>query len=530
MRGLTAGLLMVALGVHAAPGAASTPSFAATGACREHQAFVDGDAAAVAARLPQRYAPVIDPSSGRPLLFLRALDCDAVSLGDHTGPVRVASFGIVIASPDGRGCASGAPGIGMVDGDMPPVCNWYTLFWLANDPRVVNWLRDGTPDFPAVYVPGLSFRLGAFDPAQGGEPLHVEAPAPSPSPFTIDEIARERPGAISVRGGYWADTAEGTVKLAFSSDDLTSGDATGTVHAQPGSEMARLFGAGERSYAPGYSTVAAERWSHASYRKQLLGPARPGETLHSFAGSCSVKGTVHFTPPATDTVRPLVYSYDAAGTCAGAVDGRKGSAVPVKLHQAGPADGACQQAQTTEPGRGTLAFPGGTALAYTLDFTDVATQVAFTFYGERSGTGNGQGSFLTQRSTPNAVTGCGGDGDSDVPMDLTLTTDTPLVSSTAGGAPPGTAGAPARPSLRLAVRPAVVAAGRRTTFAFRVTTVQGRPVAGAAIWFAGRRARTGGAGVARIAGTLHGGGRRTARVTCRGFGSARRTILVRRRR
>jgi hypothetical protein len=525
-RWMTVGLVAAMVGVHAAPAGASAPSFAATGACREHQAFVDGDGAAVAARLPKRYAPVIDPSSGRPLLFARALDCDAVSLGDHTGPVRVASFGIVIASPDGRGCASGAPVIGMVYGELPPVCNWYTLFWLANDRRVVDWLRDGTPDFPAVYVPGLRFKLGAFDPAQGGEPLHVEAPAPSPSPFTMDEIARERPGAISVRGGYWADTAEGTVKVAFSSDDLTSGDATGTVHAQPGSEMARLFGAGERSYLPGYSTVAAERWSHAAYRKQLLGPARPGETLHSFAGSCSVQGTVHFTPPATTTVRPLVYSYDATGTC-----GSK----PVKLHQAGTADGACQQAQTTEPGRGTLAFPDGTTVAYTLDFTDVASQVAFTFYGERSGTAGGQGTFLTQRSTPDAVTGCGGEGDSDVPMDLTLTTDTPLVSATSSGAAsregataPATAPGARRPSLRLAVRPATVAAGRRTSFAFRITTVQGEPVAGAAVWFAGRRARAGHDGVARIAATLHGHGRRTARATRHGFGPARRTILVRR--
>jgi hypothetical protein len=88
----------------------------------------------------------------------------------------------------------------------------------------------------------------------------------------MDEIARERPGELSVRGGYWVDTAQGTIKLAFSSDDLTSGDATGVVHAEPGSEMATLMGADERSYAPGYSAFAAERWAHATYRKQILGP------------------------------------------------------------------------------------------------------------------------------------------------------------------------------------------------------------------------------------------------------------------
>ena len=84
---------------------------------------------------------------------------------------------------------------GSVKGDVPPVCNWYTLFWLTNDRRVVDWLRDGTPDFPAVYVPGLRFKLGAFDPAQGGEPLHVEAPAPSPSaPSGTSPTATAQPG------------------------------------------------------------------------------------------------------------------------------------------------------------------------------------------------------------------------------------------------------------------------------------------------------------------------------------------------
>src|SRR4051794_656065 len=252
--------------------AQAAPQFIATGDCQEHQAFVDGDADAVAARLPRAYTPVTDGPQGPPLLFVRALKCEKVTLDGQTKPATMASFGVTIESPDGRGCASGAPGAGGVKGDVPPVCNWYTLSWLANDRRVVEWLRDRTDGFPAVYVPGLRFELGAVDPAQGGAPLHVEAPAPAPSPFTIDEIARERPGELSVRGGYWADTPQGTVKLSFSTEALTSGDATGTVHAQPGSEMAALFGATERGYSPGYSSLAAERWSHASYRKQLLAP------------------------------------------------------------------------------------------------------------------------------------------------------------------------------------------------------------------------------------------------------------------
>src|SRR4051812_9356494 len=478
---LAVGVWMALAAPFAASASAESPSFIATGACREHQAFVDGDATAVAARLPKRYTPLIDPSSGRPVLFVRALDCGAASLGDRTAPVRMASFGIVISSPDGRGCASGAPVVGALYGEAPPVCNWYTLFFLANDRQVVAWLRDGTPDFPALYVPGLSFKLGAFDAAQGGEPLHVDAPSPSPSPFTIDEVARERPGALSVRGGYWVDTAEGTVKLAFSSDTLTSGDATGTVHARPGSEMAALFGADERPYLPGYSTVAAERWTDASYRKQVLGPARSGEALDSFAGSCSVQGTVHFTPPATNTEGPLVYAYDGPGTCDGTLDGRKVSGAAVKLHQAGHASAACAHARTTEPGQGVLQFATGESVRYTLDFTDVGTEVSYTLYGARSGTASGHGSFLTQRTSPDVAEQCGGDGAEDVPLDFTLTTDTPLVSAHAAGRDAPVAGTPPAsgkapwPGLRLSVRPVAARAERRTTFAFRVTDAGRRP-------------------------------------------------------
>jgi hypothetical protein len=251
-----------------APAGAAASSPAVTTGCQEHQAFVDGDDGAVAARLPGRYTPVRDPSSGRPLLFVRALRCRGVTIDGRSAPAIMASFGVVVESPDGMGCASAAPLVGQIKGDLPPACNWYTLSWLANDRRVVSWLRSGTPGFPASYVPHLFFDLGGFDATRGGAPFHFQAPAPAPSPFTVDEIARERPGELAVRGGYWVDTRQGTVKLAFSTEDLTSGDATGVVRAAPGSELAALFGADERPYVPGYSFIAAERWGQASYRKE----------------------------------------------------------------------------------------------------------------------------------------------------------------------------------------------------------------------------------------------------------------------
>jgi hypothetical protein len=524
--GATAALSSV--GLATATVATAAPQFIATADCQEHQAFVDGDEQAVAARLPKAYTPVRDGASGPPLLFVRGLKCQRVTLDGRTAPATMASFGVVVESPDGRGCASGAPAAGGVKGDVPPVCNWYTLFWLSSDKRIVRWLRDRTPGFPAVYVPKLRFELGAVDPAQGGAPFHLDAPSPSPSPFAVDEIARERPGELSVRGGYWADTPQGTVKLAFSTEDLTSGDATGTVHAQPGSEMASLLGANERSYATAYSSLSAERWAHASYRKQLLSPA---ESTHSFAGSCSLQGDVAFSPPATNTPTPLTYDYHGTGTCTGTLDGRALSDGAVTVRQSGPADGSCPRAVTTSPGSGAMTFADGTTIPYTLDFSFVGTEGTIWLYGERSGTATGHGTLLTQRTPPAGALQCGS-GIATTPLDITFSTESPLTSdpplrpcqTTPCTMPPG----PDR-RIRLSVSPRTVRAGARTAFAFRVTGTDRRPVSGAVVRFAGRRARVGDAGRTTIVTTIHRPGRRVARAIKPGFRPARAAVRVRHR-
>jgi hypothetical protein len=221
--------------------------------------------------------------------------------------------------------------------------------------------------------------------------------------------------------------------------------------------MAALLGADERSYAPGYSLIAAERWGHAAYRKQVVGQPRQDDKLDSFDGSCSVQGTSSFTPPATNSEQSLQVSYDGSGTCTGTLDGRNVSNAPIKMHSTAHSEGSCQQAHTTEPGQGAITFADGTAIRYTFDFTSVLTQVDLTYYGERSGTARGQGSFLTPRTTPDVAAKCAGDGAAEVPLDISLTTDSPLVSarlaptkSTApdrsGGPPdPGTGRARSRP-------------------------------------------------------------------------------------
>jgi hypothetical protein len=342
----------------------------------------------------------------------------------------VASYGVVVESPDGRGCGSALPVVGPVKGDVPPICNWYTLAWLATDRRVVRWLRHGTPGYPAIHAPHLSFELGQVDPALGGARFHFAAGGRSA--FSMDEIARPRPGTLAVRGGYWTDTPQGTVKLAISTDDLTSGDATGTVRAGRGSPLRALIGGASAPYASAYSGFSAERIPHGSYRKQVIGPPRPHERLDRFAGSCSLHGVATFAPPAKLSEQALRYSYGARGSCSGTLDGRKVAGAPVTLRQAGPATGSCLRAQTPFPGRGTLRFAGGPAVRYTLDFSSVATEVDYELYGERSGFATGHGSFATQQTAPGDPPRCAGGGLERAPLDMTFTTDTPLASTRSG--------------------------------------------------------------------------------------------------
>jgi hypothetical protein len=166
----------------------------------------------------------------------------------------------------------------------------------------------------------------------------------------------------------------------------------------------------------------------------LAGAAGADPRVDSFSGSCSVQGTVHFTPPATNTQQMLDATYDAIGTCSGILNGRSVSDAPVSVYQAVHAiDGSCMHASTTEPGYGAMTFADGTTIRYSFEFDFVLTEGTFTFQGQRSGSAHGTGTFLTQRTPPDLALQCGGNGVSDAPMDVSLTTDSPLVSKHAGG-------------------------------------------------------------------------------------------------
>jgi hypothetical protein len=489
--------------------AGAQASFLTGEGCDEHQGFFAGDEAAVAARLPDSYEPVRDEASGRPLVFARAIRCANATLEGRSGPGTMASYGVVIESPDGQGCGSGMPVIGE-DGDGLPICNWYVLGWQADDRRVVRWLRRGTPSFPVAHAPGMTFELGEVDPARGGAPFHFESPD-----FTLDDVGRPRPEELSVRVGYWYDTPQGTVKLAGSSEHLTSGDAIGgEVRAAPGSELAALLGGERQQFLAGYAALGAERFAHGSYRKQVIGPA---PRTNSFAGTCSLSGDVTFDPPATNVPTPLVYSYQATGTCSGTLDGRDLVDAPVTVQHSGPADGACTRARTTGPGVGAITFEDGTRIGYTLDFSSVGTEVTATVYGDRSGWGRAQGTFANDRTPPDISAQCAGPGARQAPLDVELETDQPLVSQ--------------RDALRLSVTPRRVRAGSRRTFAFRVTSRSaGAAVAGALVRFAGRSVTTGANGRGSVVARLRRPGRRVVRVTAEGFPPARAVVRVRRAR
>jgi hypothetical protein len=445
-----------------------------------------------------------------------------VTVAGSAVSATLANFGVVIHSPDGMGCASGAPGGSPSSGDAIPYCNWYPLFWVANDRRLIEWLTADTPDFPASYVPGLVLRQGPGDPIAGTR-FHFQAPAPAPSPFSMDDAGHPGPTQISVRGGYWQRTREGTVKLTFATDDITPGSAGGgLVRAQPGSEMARLMGSDQEPYVAFYAAqIGAEHWDHGSYRKQLLAPEPHTD---SFSGSCSFQGTDYFSPPASNTPQQLGLTYRAGGSCTGTLDGHVVANAPVGLVAVGRPYGTCSQAGSLAPGSASITFAHGPTISLTFDFSAQGTEVYGIYYGQRWGYARAHATFATQRTGPGVVTACATGTASQVPMDLSLTTSTALVSAGTGGAPGATHGLVHR--LRLVVRPRTVVSGRRVTFSFRVTSSGGRPIPGARVRLGSHTARSKFHGTAGITTTFHRPGAVAVRATKPGWRPASITIAI----
>ena len=168
-----------------------------------------------------------------------------------------------------------------------------------------------------------------------------------------------------------------------------------------------------------------------------LGPAPAGAKprVDSFDGSCSLQGTVNFSPPATNTQQSLDVAYDATGNCSGTLDGTSVSNAPVTAYNAARnVDGSCLRADTTEPGRGYLEFADGTTIGFTSEFHFVGADGVFELQGQRSGTAHGIGNFLTQRTPPDIAMQCAGSGVPEAPLDVYVATESPLTSGPAGRA------------------------------------------------------------------------------------------------
>jgi hypothetical protein len=165
-----------------------------------------------------------------------------------------------------------------------------------------------------------------------------------------------------------------------------------------------------------------------------LPPAGATERFDSFAGTCSFEATVSFSPPATNSQQRLRVTTYATGTCSGTLNGQVVSNAPVELrNEVRKVDGSCRYANTTQPGRGTITFADGTTIAHSFEFNWVLTDGVLRFYGERSGSARGHGSFLTQRRPLSEIgSQCAGEGVSEIPMDMSLVTESPLVSRRQG--------------------------------------------------------------------------------------------------
>jgi hypothetical protein len=143
-----------------------------------------------------------------------------------------------------------------------------------------------------------------------------------------------------------------------------------------------------------------------------------------FDGSCSVQGTVTFSPPATNAQQSLDVVYEARGTCSGTLDGRQLSNAPVRMRNAARrVDGSCMHADTTHPGHAAIVFADGTTVRFGSEFHFVGTEGEFTLRSERWGSAHGHGSFLTTRTPPDIALQCAGEGAREAPLDVSLATD-----------------------------------------------------------------------------------------------------------
>lgn len=238
--------------------------------CRERMFPGHGVPEEVERRVPDGYRLLLDPATQRPLVRVGVGECEAVTVpGSAPQPLTWALMDVAIEPPDGRGCAARTPVIAEVKPDAIQLCNWYELFWAFDHRAMVDWVRRGSPDFPVRYVPDLRFEQAAIDPGRLGAPFRFEAGPPTPSPFVLEAIVRERPVEHPLTAVFWQDGSYGTLSVTLVTEDFAFGEAETTLRAAPGSDMAQIFGSEEPEAAPGLSTIGSIQWRRAEFRKEI---------------------------------------------------------------------------------------------------------------------------------------------------------------------------------------------------------------------------------------------------------------------
>lgn len=238
--------------------------------CKDRAAVVLGVEDAVRERLPAQYEPVRDPGTERPLVWVETLRCESYVVGQSAVPTKVSAVGVVVESPDGSGCLSALPGVRDVEGDALPVCNIYLLWDATDNERYADFLRAGAADFPISVTDDLSFEEGEFDLSLIGVPFRFRSGPSAPFQLVCDLVVRERPGGGPFEASFWADTAAGVVKLAFSLEHAEFGEASGTVRTETGTDLAEIFGGEVAEPAPGFPLISAIRWNRAVLTKTVM--------------------------------------------------------------------------------------------------------------------------------------------------------------------------------------------------------------------------------------------------------------------
>ena len=220
--------------------------------CHEIVAMINVPKGPVCEQVPARYT-LYEETPGQATLYLRGSGCAGVEVDGKERPTFMANFGAVIESPDHSGCMShGARDFGFewFPGDMVKYCTFYP-FYLATDNRAfARWHWEGGVDYPVYITRDFDYEMRpGLVPGQYDFRFRVGGSAPSP--FEIEGSGVEREGPLPLQITYWYPAGDQDLKV-FVENDLKLGHASGEVTTPAGTDLARMLGATNASFASAF--------------------------------------------------------------------------------------------------------------------------------------------------------------------------------------------------------------------------------------------------------------------------------------